>query len=148
MARFRNQHPDLNPDGSLKADADVPPAERDFNRRLSDPSDSAHFMAQAARDQAELPAEVQQYVGGRHYPGSPAEGYRAYQQDRAWALQEWGRLRGYSRVVTDKDVGNMSLQQYDELFDATGSPKDGVLLWRTSRSHVIDDGTNFRGARR
>jgi hypothetical protein len=148
MARFRNQHPDLDENGNLRADAFVPSRERDFDRDMRDPTAAAHFMAQVAREQSELPQSVQRLVQGRHYGGSPAEGYQEYLADRDWAMRSYAESQGYQRVVTDKDVADMSLQQYDELFDERGQPKPGVLLWRTSRSHVIDDGTNMRATRR
>jgi len=134
------QHPDMDDQGNLKADALLNPAERDLNRTLSDPAAREHFVNQVAREQRELPFEVQRYVQGRNYPGAPAEGYRVYEQERAWALQEWGRRQGADRVVTDADVSRMSLQEYDHYFDERGQPREGVLLWRTSRSQRLDDG--------
>jgi hypothetical protein len=139
----RGQHPDLDEAGQLKPDVlydiGASPRERDLNRTLSDPAGRERFVNQAAAEQRELPVEVQRYIQGRVFGGAPAEGYRQYEQERAWALQEWGRRQGYERVVTDADVSRMSLEEYDQHFDEKGRPKPGVVLWRTSRSQRLDD---------
>jgi hypothetical protein len=136
--RTRSTHPDIDPDtGELKPDAWLDPRMRAEQRTLHDPAARAHMMSQVAREQAEFPRPVQAHVQGRYY-----DSQQAYLAERAWALQEWGRRQGFDRVVTDRDVADMSLHQYDELFDERGQPKPGVLLWRTSRSQLIDDGTD------
>jgi hypothetical protein len=135
----RGQHPDFDEDGNLKPDVGASPRERDLNRTLNDAAGRERILRQAAAEQRELPVEVQRYVGGRVFGGAPAEGYQAYLAERDWAMGEWARRQGFEHVVTDAQVAAMTLEEYDRHFDDKGQPKPGTLLWRTSRSQVIDD---------
>ena len=149
VRHVQGRHPDLTDTGDLRADAYLPPAEREMGRTMRDDARREHLLHQAALEQREYPTLVQQYIQGRTFaPGrSPAEGYREYVGERDWALQQWGRNQGYDVTVTDADVSRMDLQTFDRYFDERGQPRTGVLLWRTSRSQVLDDGTNMRPSR-
>src|SRR5262252_8873485 len=98
MTIWGKTHPDLDPDNNLQADVLLGSGsvqDRDLNRTFSDPAAAQHFLSQVAREQAELPEAVQEYVQGRAYGGSPAEGYAAYLADRDWGNQEYARRQGY-----------------------------------------------------
>src|SRR5262245_14221055 len=41
---------------------------------------------------------------------------------------EGGRSSGYVREITDEQIGAMSLEEYNEHFDARGRPKNGVTV--------------------
>jgi hypothetical protein len=159
MATHWGQHPDLTEGGDLRADtvfSTAPASARDYDRLYAQNYEQA--TALLARRQSELPLEIQTYVQGRTYAGAtPSEGLKAYEEELAWAKVNYAQRRGFGRFITDADVDRMTLQQYDDYFDAAGRPKEDVLLWKTSRSQIPSDGTdettisemrNLRGPRR
>ena len=145
MTIWGKTHPDLDPDNNLQADVLLGSGsvqDRDRDRSLRDPTTAQHFLSQVAAQQSELPEPVQEFVGGKAYAGSPSEGYAAYLREVDWANQEYARRQGYDRFISDTDVSRMDLAEYDRHFDEKGQPRDGVLFWRTSRSHTLDDATD------
>jgi hypothetical protein len=139
MTIWGKQHPDLTPEGDGRADLHIPAAERDFDRSYA--ANYQQAVAQIARRQAELPVEIQRHVQGRNFPApTAAEGLRLYEAELEWAKTAYAMGRGFEKFITDQDVSDMSLEQYNENFLDSGQPRPGVLLWRTSRSQVLDDG--------
>jgi hypothetical protein len=141
MGTHWGKHPDLDDQGNLHVDSlltSATAAERDFDREYRSDYDQA--TAPIARSQRELPVEIQTYVGGRTHPGTPSEGLRSYQREVEWAKAEYARLRGYARFVTDEELARMSLAESEQVLDERGVPREGVLLWHTSRTQRLDDG--------
>lgn len=111
--------------------------------------------------QANLPAEVQAEIAGRNWPGTPAEGLRAYMDAAVQSAIKHGLEPEVEREIrrrepslrkqvlsaaygsepspelgsgspkgvveiTDVQLENMSLADYEQHFDAYGHPKEGV----------------------
>lgn len=114
-SRARGQHPDLDDSGALRADAYLPPAQRDFERMYADPAQREHFMTNLAAWQGSLPEDVQQAVGGQTHAGSPYEGYQRY-REHVDEVMRWG----HACELTGADVARLSDSEYDALFDQRG----------------------------
>jgi hypothetical protein len=126
----RGQHPDIDPEtGDIKPDVDLPPARREFYRMWQDEAQRDAFMARLARQQVQLPQDVQRAVAGQQYSadgGDPYAGYMAY-------LADIQQLRQVGNEVTGRDVSQMTAEEYDALFDARGQPRQGVTYSPTGR---------------
>lgn len=130
----RGDHPDLVPEtGDLRDDAFLPPAKRDFNRTMADPTQRERFMQNVARWQSQLPEEIQRDVQGRTFGTDPYDGYVQYKQAVAEARSLW---RG--NELTSDDISRMSLEEFDRAFDETGKPREGFTFRPTGRDVVTD----------
>lgn len=120
----RGQHPDLTPDGELRADIYQPTEQRDFNRTAADPSRWQAFMNDVARAQSELDPWVQQQLSGRAFgtADDPFDGYQQYLKE-VRLLQD---TLGSERSISGRDVEGMSQEEYDRAFDERGRPRPGV----------------------
>jgi hypothetical protein len=129
----RGRHPDLDESGNLLPDAHLPRADRDFARMAADPARWQAFYDQLTAAQAQEHPDVQAYVQGRTFvpDGTLLDGFREYQRQLRWARENVGDL-------TSEMVGRMSLEEYNELFDEKGRPRDGRTLRPTARDVPLD----------
>jgi hypothetical protein len=130
----RGQHPDLTPDGELRADVYQPTDQRDFNRMAADPTRWQAFMDDVARRQGELDPWVQQQVSGRAFgaTGDPFDGYQQYRQEIRVLQDTLDAKR-----ISGRDVEKMSLEEYERHFDERGRPRAG-LTYRPTASRDVD----------
>lgn len=145
MADFtRGQHPDLTPSGDLKADVYLPPAERDFWRRWTDPSERQRLVAEMAASQRQEPEVVQRLVQGRSYGdgSNPYQGMQAYRAAIQEARSINASINGATAHVDDRDIEGMSTAEYERYFDPDngGQPRPGVIVNYTNRAVRLDDG--------
>ena len=129
----RGRHPDLDSDGDLLPDVDLPVAQRDHSRRMADPSESANYFERLRSWQERLPPPVQEVVSGRQF-----DSVDHYRQSVARAMDEWGAQQGAKVLLTDSDVADMTLEQYDVWFDDKGRPRPGVGIFY-QRGVRLDD---------
>jgi hypothetical protein len=140
----RGRHPDLvqTEDGEwyLRSDVYEPQsvADRELNRQMQDPARREHRMRLIADWQARQPAGTAEAVAGTSFDGTYAEGERAYLARVAEENELTARMAGKSVYVDDEAIRRMSLEQYDQYFDANGHPKDHVY-YHANRSRRIDD---------
>jgi len=135
-------NPDLDAHGNLLPDmlTDQSPAARDFNRAYV--ADPKLATLEIARQQRRLPDAVERFVQGRTYAGAtPFEGARGWQREVDWALQEYGRQRGFDRVVTNEQFRRMGPAETDEVIDRRGQVRPGILFVDAD-AVPISDGTD------
>ena len=130
-----NRHPDLDDNGELKPDVDLPVDARDFLRMSADQTQWSAFMDRVAAAQRREAEDVQQWVGGRTYAGDPYTAYQAYLRD----LERVRRAAGRERELNGYDVEAMTLEEYDRAFDEHGRPRDGFSFRHSDRDIPIDD---------
>ena len=128
----RGEHPDLTDDGDIRWEAYLPRFDRQYAENPE------QVTANIAREQRQLPREIQELVSGRSYGSSPTEGLRAYREDVAWGKQWYAEQHGKTRFVMDSDVPTMSDAEYDAAFDANGQPRADTLFWQTDRGVRTD----------
>jgi hypothetical protein len=132
----RGRHPDLDDNGELRDDLDLPANQRDFYRMWRDEPQREAFMARLARQQAQLPPDVQHQVAGQQYSvdgGDPYQGYLLYLAD----IRDLRRVEG--KQFTGADIAAMTAEEYDALFDARGRPREGVSYVATGRDVDVTD---------
>jgi hypothetical protein len=130
----RSVHPDLwrASDGTLglRDDVDLPLEERRFRRMWNNDAEREAFMQQVAREQSQLPPDVQEAVAGQTYGNDPYLGYLEYRRD----VERMRRVPGNpQRDFTGADVSRMTLEEYDAVFDERGQPREGVTFHPTGR---------------
>jgi hypothetical protein len=128
----RGRHPDLTPDGQLRADIYEPTERRDFNRMWQREAERIAFLERVAKEQAELDPWVQQQISGRAFGSDPFTGYQQYRQELR-VLQD---TLGDQRSISGRDVERMSLAEYEEHFDEHGRPRRGTTYRPTSGRDV------------
>jgi hypothetical protein len=140
----RSVHPDMvrAEDGTLYLRSDVyepqSVADRELNREMQDPARREHRMRLIADWQARQPQGTAEAVAGQEFPGSYAEGERQYLARVREENELTARMAGKSVYVDDEAIRRMSLEQYDQYFDANGHPKDHVY-YHANRSRRVDD---------
>lgn len=150
----RGEHPDLTPDGYLRPEVFeyADPAARDFNVRFrNDPTWAANFMERIADHQRQQPEWIQETVAGQVFGeghGTHA-GVVEYQQELARLREIEDRYNhpDATVVVRDHEIADMPLERFDELFDSTARPREGVVVVTTDRSVRLDAGIDPHSAR-
>lgn len=102
----------------------------------SDERERGAFYARLAREQAQLPEDVQRSVAGQQFDGygsnDPYAGFLQYRSTIA-------DLRRGSGEVTSADVAAMDLATYDKFFDEKGQPRPGTTFSPTGRDVDVTD---------
>jgi hypothetical protein len=132
----RGLHPDLTPEGNIKATAYLPPPEREFIEMWQDDARRAAFFDQVTRSQMDLPGEVQQAVAGQTFGAGegPYVGFKKYREEIELARRDWG----YDKTFTSADVEKMSLDEYNAVFDERGQVRAGYTYQPTARDVRTD----------
>jgi hypothetical protein len=119
---------------------------RDFNRRWIDPVQREHLLAHVAASQRLEHPDVQAMVAGQAFGDTPAEGIHNYRAQLGVEREYVARGQGKEVYVDDRDIANMSLEEFDRHFDANGKPREHVYYFQ-NRSMRLTDGIDQYSAR-